>query len=86
MKNHPKHLAVLNAAAEKGDWGKPMPKGKGRGIAIVDSFGVVIAHVAEVTRAGGERCRPFAVAMSLRAMTDEAPLLAKQPRALPLGL
>ena len=24
MKNHPKHLAVLNAAAEKGDWGKPL--------------------------------------------------------------
>ena len=24
MQNHPKHLAVLNAAAEKGDWGKPV--------------------------------------------------------------
>ena len=27
MKNHPKHLAVLNAVAEKGDWGKPLPAG-----------------------------------------------------------
>ena len=25
---HPKHLAVLNAAAEKGDWGKPLPAGR----------------------------------------------------------
>ena len=28
MKKHPKHLAVLNAAAEKGDWGKPLPRGR----------------------------------------------------------
>jgi isoquinoline 1-oxidoreductase beta subunit len=33
MGNHPKHLAVLNAAAEKGDWGKPLPPGIHRGIA-----------------------------------------------------
>jgi len=33
MQNHPKHLAVLNAAAEKGDWGKPLPAGQHRGIA-----------------------------------------------------
>ena len=26
MSQHPKHLAVLNAAAEKGDWGKPLPR------------------------------------------------------------
>ena len=28
MKDYPKHLAVLNAAAEKGDWGKPLPAGR----------------------------------------------------------
>src|SRR6266704_2365350 len=33
MGNHPKHLAVLNAAAEKADWGKPLPAGVHRGIA-----------------------------------------------------
>ena len=27
MKDFPKHLAVLDAAAEKGDWGKPLPAG-----------------------------------------------------------
>jgi isoquinoline 1-oxidoreductase beta subunit len=31
MGNHAKHLAVLNAAAEKGDWGKPLPAGIHRG-------------------------------------------------------
>ncbi len=33
MQNHPRHLAVLNATAEKGDWGKPLPPGVHRGIA-----------------------------------------------------
>lgn len=42
-------LDVLNMAAEKGDWGKPLPKGKGRGIAINACFGSITAHVAEVT-------------------------------------
>jgi isoquinoline 1-oxidoreductase beta subunit len=32
MKNHPKHLAVLNAVAEKIGWGKPAPQGVFRGI------------------------------------------------------
>jgi isoquinoline 1-oxidoreductase beta subunit len=40
---------VLNMAAEKGDWGKPLPKGSGRGIAINACFGSITAHVAEVT-------------------------------------
>ena len=42
-------LGVLNMAAEKGDWGKPLPKGRGRGIAINAAFGSVTCHVAEVT-------------------------------------
>jgi isoquinoline 1-oxidoreductase beta subunit len=42
-------LGVLDMAAEKGNWGKPLPKGSGRGIAINACFGSVTAHVAEVT-------------------------------------
>jgi isoquinoline 1-oxidoreductase beta subunit len=42
-------LNVLNMAAEKGDWGKPLPKGSGRGFAINACFGSITAHVAEVT-------------------------------------
>ncbi len=40
---------VLNLAALKAGWGKPLPKGKGRGIASYSSFGSYIAEVAEVT-------------------------------------
>jgi isoquinoline 1-oxidoreductase beta subunit len=49
MKNHPKHLQVLNAAAEKGDWGKPLPRGVFRGIAQFMGYGAYSAAVAEVT-------------------------------------
>jgi isoquinoline 1-oxidoreductase subunit beta len=40
---------VLQLAAEKSDWGTPLPKGYGRGIACCASFGSYIAHVAEVS-------------------------------------
>src|SRR5260221_7373543 len=49
MGNHPKHLAVLNAAAEKGDWGKPLPAGVHRGIAQFMGYGSYSAAVAEVS-------------------------------------
>src|SRR3954453_16377597 len=49
LKNHPKHLAVLNAAAEKGDWGKPLPAGMHRGIAQFMGYGSYSAATAEVS-------------------------------------
>ena len=49
MKNHPKHLAVLNTAAEKGDWGKPLPAGVHRGLAQFMGYGSYSAAVSEVS-------------------------------------
>ncbi|MPZ40468.1 MAG: molybdopterin-dependent oxidoreductase [Rhizobiales bacterium] len=49
MKKHPKHLAVLNAAAEKAGWGTPLPKGVFRGIAQQMGYGSYVAAVAEVS-------------------------------------
>jgi isoquinoline 1-oxidoreductase beta subunit len=49
MSQYPKHLAVLNAAAEKGDWGKPLPPGIHRGIAQFMGYGSYSAAVAEVS-------------------------------------
>jgi isoquinoline 1-oxidoreductase subunit beta len=49
LAKHPRHLKVLETAAEKGDWGKPLPAGQGRGIAVHESFGSFIAYVAEVS-------------------------------------
>jgi isoquinoline 1-oxidoreductase beta subunit len=49
MKNHPKHLAVLNAAAEKAGWGTKPPEGVYRGICQTMGFGSYVAAVAEVS-------------------------------------
>jgi len=55
LKNHPRHLGVLKLAAEKAGWGQPLPKGRGRGVAVHESFGTTVAQVAEVTvRKGGQ--------------------------------
>jgi isoquinoline 1-oxidoreductase subunit beta len=49
MKEHPNHLAVLNAAAEKAGWGKPLPPSVHRGLAQFMGYGSYSAAVAEVS-------------------------------------
>jgi isoquinoline 1-oxidoreductase beta subunit len=49
MQKHPKHLAVLNAAAEKAGWGTPLPAGVHRGVAQFMGYGSYSAAVAEVS-------------------------------------
>jgi isoquinoline 1-oxidoreductase beta subunit len=51
---HPRHAAALRLAAEKAGWDKPFSKekGRGRGVAVQESFNTVVAQVAEVTVVG----------------------------------
>ena len=49
LANHPKHLAVLNAVAEKAGWGKPAPQGVYRGVAQQMAYGSYVAACAEVS-------------------------------------
>jgi isoquinoline 1-oxidoreductase subunit beta len=49
MAKHPKHLAVLNAVAEKIGYDKPAPKGVFRGLAQTMGFGSYVAACAEVS-------------------------------------
>ncbi len=49
LKNEPRHLGVLNLAAEKAGWGTPPPAGRFRGVAVHKSFGTYVAQVAEVS-------------------------------------
>ena len=44
-----RHLNVLEMVAKLGDWGKALPKGYGRGIALHESFGSIVGEVAEVS-------------------------------------
>ncbi|WP_299783203.1 molybdopterin cofactor-binding domain-containing protein [uncultured Roseobacter sp.] len=48
--NDPVARGVLEAVAEMSDWGSPMGDGRGRGVALVNSFGVPVAEVVEVTQ------------------------------------
>lgn len=49
LKEHPRHLGVLDLAAEKAGWGTSLPQGRGRGIAVHETFNSYVAQVAEVT-------------------------------------
>lgn len=49
MANHPKHLGVLNAVAERAGWGRPAPAGVHRGLAQAMGFGSYVAACAEVS-------------------------------------
>lgn len=49
----PRHLAVLNLAAARAGWGSRLPLGHARGVALHESFGSVVAQVAEVSIEAG---------------------------------
>jgi isoquinoline 1-oxidoreductase beta subunit len=50
----PRHLAVLRLAAQKANWGGALPKGHARGVALHESFGSIVAQVAEVSMQEGQ--------------------------------
>jgi isoquinoline 1-oxidoreductase beta subunit len=49
LADKPRHLGVLDLAAAKAGWGNPLPAGRGRGLAVHESFHSFVAQVAEVT-------------------------------------
>lgn len=49
LAGHPRHLGVLELAAEKAGWGRPLPSGRARGMAVCESFSSYVAEVAEVS-------------------------------------
>ncbi|MFT3932761.1 MAG: xanthine dehydrogenase family protein molybdopterin-binding subunit [Chitinophagaceae bacterium] len=49
LKDHKRHLAALNLAAEKAGWGKPLPKGHYQGIAVHEAFRSFVSQVAEIS-------------------------------------
>ena len=47
LKDKPRFARALKAAADKAGWGKPLPAGRARGLAVHESFGSIVAEVAE---------------------------------------
>jgi isoquinoline 1-oxidoreductase beta subunit len=54
LTKHPRHLAVLDLAAQKAGWSQPLAKGRGRGIAVHFAFESYNAQVAEVSVTDGK--------------------------------
>lgn len=65
LDHNPRARAVLDLAAEKSGWGRPLPKGSGRGVALQFVFGSYMAQVAEVevSKEGNVRVRRVVCAM-----------------------
>ncbi len=53
LKQAPRYAAVLKLAAEKANWGSALPAGHAHGLAFHESFGSIVAQVAEVSIQGG---------------------------------
>lgn len=53
LTDKPRHAAVLKLVADKAGWDKPLPAGRFRGVALAESFGSVVAQVAEVSVGSG---------------------------------
>lgn len=64
MGKHPKHLAVLNAVAEKIGWTTPAPQGVYRGIAQVMGYGSYVAGAAEISVTDGSKIKVHRIVAS----------------------
>ncbi|EIG57741.1 molybdopterin cofactor-binding domain-containing protein [Bradyrhizobium sp. WSM1253] len=64
MGNHPKHLAVLNAVAEKIGWSTPAAQGIYRGIAQVMGYGSYVAGAAEISVTDGNKIKVHRIVAS----------------------
>jgi isoquinoline 1-oxidoreductase subunit beta len=64
MSKHPKHLAVLNAVAEKIGWDKPAPQGVFRGIAQHMGYGSYVAAAAEISVTDGSKIKVHRIVAS----------------------
>jgi len=88
LEGKPDWLKVLDTAAEKGEWGKPLPKGSGRGIAICTDTDSLCAQVAEVTvRPNGEvKVNRVTVALDTRYMVNPQTIAEQAEGSVIFGL
>ncbi len=54
LAHRPDFQQVLDVLVEKGDWGSPLPRGRGRGIAITEAYDSIVGMIVEVTVKGGQ--------------------------------
>jgi isoquinoline 1-oxidoreductase beta subunit len=87
LKGHRRHLGVLELAADKAGWGKPLPAGRTRGLAVHESFGSYVAQVAEVSVERGQvRVHRVVCAVDCGVCVNPAGVRAQVESAVAFGL
>ena len=87
LAKHPRIATVLALAAEKADWGSPLPNGVARGIAVHESFGTVCAEVAEVSVDKGQiKVRRVVAAIDCGLAVNPLTISAQVESAIAFGL
>ncbi|HSM18233.1 MAG TPA: molybdopterin cofactor-binding domain-containing protein, partial [Gemmatimonadales bacterium] len=87
LHGHPRHLGVLNLAAEKAGWGTPLPEGRARGVAVHESFGSFVAEVAEVSiEAGRIRVHRVVCAVDCGIAVNPEAIAAQMESGVAFGL
>ena len=82
-----RELAALTLAADKAGWGKPLPAGRARGIAVHESFGSVCAQVAEVSVEGGKiKVHKVVAAIDCGTAVNPTGIVAQVESAIVFGL
>jgi len=84
----PRAKAVLELAAEKAGWGKPLPKGVGRGVSVQHAFATYMAQVAEVEVAkdGAVRVRRVVCAVDCGTVVNPNTVQAQIQSGIIFGL
>jgi isoquinoline 1-oxidoreductase subunit beta len=84
----PRHLGVLNLVADKAGWGKPLPAGQARGIAVWKAFESYVAQVAEVSvdGDGGVRVHRVVCAVDCGPVVNPSIVEAQLQGAIVYGL
>jgi isoquinoline 1-oxidoreductase beta subunit len=85
---NPRQLAALNLAAEKSNWGQPLPARVGRGICVQPSFGSFIATVveAEIDEQGEVQLRRVTSAVDTGIAVNPDTIMAQIEGGLIFGL
>jgi isoquinoline 1-oxidoreductase beta subunit len=87
LKDAPRYLAVLNLAAEKAQWSSKLPAGRARGIALHESFGTIVAEVAEVSMKDGKpRVHRVVCAVDCGTVVNPATVAQQMESAVIFGL
>jgi len=87
LRGHPRHLRVLELAADKAGWRKPPAGGRHRGIAVHESFGSFVAQVAEVSVDRGQvRVHRVVCAVDCGVCVNPAGVEAQIQSAIAFGL